>query len=124
MTMDKKELTLERGWTLAELMCRFKETFGATLRIFDDRNRRIVNDPRRIEEVGIVTVDSITIRGSVPVGDIETLMQQTFGLKVRIATPNDWRFAPQDMPLYRVYELPTHYYTDAHAMKRKYEETK
>lgn len=119
--MDKKELTVECGWTLAELEIQFKETFSATLRGYEGNKRIPVGDDRRINEMGGVTVDSVTIRGSAPVGDIEDLMQQAFGLKVRITTPNDWRFAPKDLPLYKVQELPIHEeYCDMHELKEKY----
>ena len=123
--MNNAELIVERRWSLAELERRFRETFKATLRIFDERNHRIVNDPRCIDEIGSVTVDNVTIQGSAPVGDIETLMQQSLGLKVRIATSNDWKFAPKDLPLYRVHEIPAREgYIDSHALKEKYKETK
>ena len=123
--MNNTELTVERSWSLEELERRFKETFETTLRIFDDRNRRIFNDPRRIDEMGNVTVDSVTIQGSASVGDIEELLQQTFGLKARITTPNDWMFAPKDLPLYKVHELRRHWvHPDLHALKEKYKETK
>lgn len=118
--MNNTELTIERSWTLGELERHFKETFKATLRIFDDRKHRIINDPRRIDEMGAVTVDSTTIRSYAPVGDIEDLMQQAFGLTVRITSPNDWKFAPKDLPLYNVQEMPTHGYVDCHELKEKY----
>ena len=105
MTMDKKELTLERGWTLAELERRFKETFQATLRIYDER-KRVGNSTLHIEEFGNVTVNSITIRESDLVGEVEMLLQQAFGLIVRIYTPDDWTFAPKEFSLNRVRKIP------------------
>lgn len=123
LDIANSELTVDRGWTLKELERRFKETFKATLRIFDDRKHRLINDPRRIDEMGDVTVDSTTIRGYAVVGDIEDLMQQAFGLTVRITSPNDWKFAPKDLPLYNVQEMPTHGYVDCHELKKKYKKT-
>ena len=122
--MNNTELTVESNWFLLELERRFKETFQATLRIYDERNHRIGNDTHRIEEFGNVTKNSITIRESDLVGDVEMLLQQAFGLKVRIYTPDDWSFAPKEFPLNRVREIPRGVHFDMKALKEKYKETK
>lgn len=99
------ELTIERSWTLKELEVRFNEVFEADLWIYEG-NKRICHDPRRIEEFGSVTGDTLHVRGIDQVGDIVKRMHDTFGLSVRI---RDCRFGqqpPDFLPLYKVCDTP------------------
>ena len=96
-------LTIERSWTLEELEVRFNVAFEADLWIYEGM-KRIRHDPRRIEEFGTVTSDTLCVRGTDLVGDIVKRMHDSFGLTVRI---RDCRFArrpPDNTPLYNVRE--------------------
>lgn len=104
-------LTIERSWTLEELEVRFNVAFEADLWIYEGMNR-IRHDPRRIEEVGTVTSDTLCVRGTDQVGDIVKRMHDSFGLTVRI---RDCRFArqpPDKTPLYNVRETKRPYHPD------------
>ena len=104
-------LTIERSWTLEELEVRFNVAFEADLWIYEGM-KRIRHDPRRIEEVGTVTSDTLCVRGTDQVGDIVKRMHDSFGLTVRI---RDCRFArrpPDNMPLYNVRETKRPYHPD------------
>lgn len=104
-------LTIERSWTLEELEVRFNVAFEADLWIYEGMNR-IRHDPRRIEEVGTVTSDTLCVRGTDQVGDIVKRMHDSFGLTVRI---RDCRFArqpPDNSPLYNVRETKRPHHPD------------
>lgn len=104
-------LTIERSWTLEELEVRFNVAFEADLWIYEGM-KRIRHDPRRIEEFGTVTSDTLCVRGTDQVGDIVKRMHDSFGLTVRI---RDCRFArrpPDNMPLYNVRETKRPYHPD------------
>lgn len=104
-------LTIERSWTLEELEVRFNVAFEADLWIYEGM-KRIRHDPRRIEEVGTVTSDTLCVRGTDLVGDIVKRMHDSFGLTVRI---RDCRFArrpPDNTPLYNVRETKRLHHPD------------
>jgi hypothetical protein len=104
-------LTIERSWTLEELEVRFNVAFEADLWIYEGM-KRIRHDPRRIEEFGTVTSDTLCVRGIDQVGDIVRRMHDSFGLTVRI---RDCRFArrpPDNTPLYNVRETKRPYHPD------------
>ena len=104
-------LTIERNWTLEELEVRFNVAFEADLWIYEGM-KRIRHDPRRIEEFGTVTSDTLCVRGTDQVGDIVKRMHDSFGLTVRI---RDCRFArrpPDNTPLYNVRETKRPYHPD------------
>ncbi|MBR5028046.1 MAG: hypothetical protein IKX51_02385, partial [Bacteroidales bacterium] len=98
-------LKIERNWSLAELERRFNEAFEAELRIYDG-NKRIVNDPRRIEELKEATNDPLIIRGVDQVGNIVTRLQDALGLIVRIRDRRYGRTPPDLLPLYMVRDAP------------------
>ena len=104
-------LTIERSWTLKELEVRFNVAFEADLWIYEGM-KRIRHDPRRIEEFGTVTSDTLCVRGTDQVGDIVKRMHDSFGLAVRI---RDCRFAwqpPDNTPLYNVRETERPHHPD------------
>ena len=104
-------LTIERSWTLEELEVRFNVAFEADLWIYEGM-KRIRHDPRRIEEFGTVTSDTLCVRGIDQVGDIVRRMHDSFGLTVRI---RDCRFArqpPDNTPLYNVRETKRPHHPD------------
>lgn len=104
-------LTIERSWTLEELEVRFNVAFEADLWIYEGM-KRIRHDPRRIEEFGTVTSDTLCVRGTDLVGDIVKRMHDSFGLTVRI---RDCRFArrpPDNTPLYNVRETKRLHHPD------------
>lgn len=104
-------LTIERSWTLEELEVRFNVAFEADLWIYEGM-KRIRHAPRRIEEFGTVTSDTLCVRGIDQVGDIVKRMHDSFGLTVRI---RDCRFArrpPDNTPLYNVRETKRPYHPD------------
>lgn len=104
-------LTIERSWTLEELEVRFNVAFEADLWIYEGM-KRIRHAPRRIEEVGTVTSDTLCVRGIDQVGDIVKRMHDSFGLTVRI---RDCRFArrpPDNTPLYNVRETKRPHHPD------------
>lgn len=103
--------TIERSWTLEELEVRFNAAFEADLWIYEGM-KRIRHDPRRIEEFGTVTSDTLCVRGTDQVGDIVKRMHDSFGLTVRI---RDCRFGqqpPDNTPLYNVRETKRPYHPD------------
>jgi len=120
MTMEKKELILEREWTLAELMSRFKETFGATLRIYDDHKRVSQEDSRRIDEIGTVVCDNICVRDTDSVAEVEKRIGEIFGLQAKIAVSHDWGCAPANMSLGEVCKIRKHeYHPDIEKLKKR-----
>lgn len=105
------ELTIERSWTLEELELRFYEAFEADLWIYEGM-KRIRHDPRRLEEFGTITSDTLCVRGIDQVSDIVKRMHDTFGLSVRIRDRRFGQQPPDNTPLHTVRETTRPHHPD------------
>ena len=104
-------LTIERSWTLEELEVRFNVAFEADLWIYEGM-KRIRHDPRRIEEFGTVTSDTLCVRGTDQLGDIVKRMHDSFGLTVRIRDRRFGQQPPDNTPLHTVRETKRPHHPD------------
>ncbi|MBO4588122.1 MAG: hypothetical protein J5711_04380 [Bacteroidales bacterium] len=116
-SIENVELTIERNWSLAELERRFDETFEAELWIYGvatereqlqslDGNKRIRNNPRRIEELEGAASNTLIIRGSDQIGNIIKRLQEAIGFAVRIRDRRYGQTPPDILPLYVVRDTP------------------
>lgn len=107
------------GRLLVSTLCeRFKEEFGGTLRVYQGQKR--LTGAEKVSEIATKT-GSYECRGSKTVGGFEKDMMENFGLKVQVASADDWVLALDEMTLVKLPEIPKNAKkTDMDALKAKY----
>ncbi|MCR5424675.1 MAG: hypothetical protein K6E93_07980 [Bacteroidales bacterium] len=107
------------GRLLVSTLCKnFAKEFGGTLRVYQGQ-KRLTGD----EKVGDIATKtgSYECRGSKTVGGFEKDMMTNFGLKVQVASCDDWVLALDEMTLAKLPEIPKNAKkADMDALKSKY----
>lgn len=107
------------GRLLVSTLCEhFKEEFGGTLRVYHGQKR--LTGAEKVSEIATKT-GSYECRGSKTVGGFEKDMMSNFGLKVQVASADDWVLALDEMTLAKLPEIPKNAkIADMDALKAKY----
>lgn len=107
------------GRLLVSTLCeRFKDEFGGTLRVYQGQKR--LTGSEKVSEIASKT-GSYECRGSKTVGGFEKDMMENFGLKVQVASADDWVLALDEMTLAKLPEIPKNAKkADMDALKAKY----
>lgn len=107
------------GRLLVSTLCkRFKDEFGGTLRIYNGNKR--CTGAEKVSELAKAT-GSYECRGSKTVAGFIKDMETNFGLKVKIASVDDWVLALDDMTLAKLPDIPKNATKkDMDALKSKY----
>lgn len=92
------------GRLLVSTLCdRFKEEFGGTLRVYNGNKR--CTGAEKVTEVATST-GAYECRGSKTVGGFEKDLLAQFGIKVQVASADDWVLALDEMTLAKLPEIP------------------
>lgn len=92
------------GRLLVSTLCeRFKEEFGGTLRVYKGNKR--CDGREKVTDVATSTGD-YECRSSKTVGGFEKDLMAQFGIKVQVASADDWVLALDEMTLSKLPEIP------------------
>lgn len=92
------------GRLLVSTLCeRFKEEFGGTLRVYQG-NKRLTGS-EKVADIAKET-GSYECKGMKTVGGFEKEMMERFGLKVQVASVDDWVLALDEMTLSKLKDIP------------------
>lgn len=92
------------GRLLVETLCeRFQKEFGGTLRVYQGNKR--CTGAEKVSEIA-KTTGSYECRGSKTVGGFEKDLMSQFGIKVQVASADDWVLALDEMTLAKLPEIP------------------
>ena len=107
------------GRLLVSTLCeRFKAEFGGTLRVYKGNKR--CDGSEKVAELATAT-GSYECRPSKTVGGFEQEMMKQFGLKIQIASADDWVLALDQMTLSKLPEIPKNATkADMESLKAKY----
>ena len=101
------DLKVSGRMTVKTLKAHFKDEFGGTLRVYDGRskaddNATLASIRRNDDAKG----GEIVCNGHLTVGNFERRMLQTFGIKVQVATPDDWTLVLDGITLAKLKSIP------------------
>lgn len=101
------ELKISGRMTVKRLKENFKNEFGGTLRVYDGRekaddNATLASIRRNNEAKG----GEYVCQGNRTVGRFEREMRQIFGIKVQVATPDNWTLVLDGITLSRLKDIP------------------
>ena len=87
------EFKIDGRMTVRKLKESFKNEFGGTLRVYD--GRELADDKATLAAIrkGDAKGGELVCRGSRTVGRFEQEMLEVFGIKVQVASPDDWVLA-------------------------------
>ena len=107
------------GRLLVSTLCdRFKEEFGGTLRVYQGNKR--LTGAEKVADIA-TTTGAYECRGSKTVGGFEKEMMERFGLKVQVASADDWVLALDQMTLAKLPDIPKQATkADMESLKAKY----
>lgn len=107
------------GRLLVSTLCeRFKAEFNGTLRVYNGNKR--CTGAEKVADLAKAT-GSYECRPSKTVGGFEKDMMEQFGLKVQIASADDWVLALDQMTLSKLPEIPKNASkADMESLKAKY----
>lgn len=107
------------GRLLVKTLCeRFKEEFGGTLRVYNGNKR--CDGSEKVADL-VKATGSYECRNNKTVGGFEKEMMDQFGLKVQIASADDWVLALDAMTLNKLTEIPKNATkADMDSLKSKY----
>ena len=107
------------GRLLVSTLCkRFKEEFGGTLRVYNGNKR--CTGSEKVTEVSTKT-GTYECRGSKTVGGFVQDLAKNFGIKVKVASDDDWVLALDEMTLSKLPEIPKNATkADMETLKSKY----
>lgn len=88
---------------MSTLCTKFKEEFGGTLRVYN--GNKCCDGSEKVADL-VKTTGSYECRPSKTVGGFEQEMMKQFGLKVQIASADDWVLALDQMTLSKLPEIP------------------
>lgn len=92
------------GRLLVSTLCeRFKEEFGGTLRVYKGNKR--CDGSEKVTDVATAT-GAYECRASKTVGGFEKDLMSEFGIKVQVASADDWVLALDEMTLAKLPEIP------------------
>lgn len=107
------------GRLLVSTLCkRFKEEFGGTLRVYNGNKR--CDGSEKVSDLAKATGD-YECRSSKTVGGFEKDIMSKFGIKVKVASADDWVLALDEMTLSKLPEIPKNATkTQMEVLKSKY----
>ena len=107
------------GRLLVSTLCdNFKKEFGGTLRVYQGNKR--CTGTEKVADVATST-GSYECRGSKTVGGFEKDLMSKFGIKVQVASADDWVLALDEMTLAKLPEIPNNATkADMATLKSKY----
>lgn len=97
------EIKVDGRLLVSTLCTRFKEEFGGTLRVYNGNKR--CDGSEKVADLTKAN-GSYECRASKTVGGFEKDMMNNFGLKVQIASADDWVLALDQMTLAKLPEIP------------------
>lgn len=88
------EFKIDGRMTVRQLKENFKNEFEGTLRVYDGREKADDNATlAAIRQNDDVKIGELVCRASRTVGKFEQEMLEVFGIKVQVASPDDWVLA-------------------------------
>jgi len=107
------------GRLLVSTLCKnFKDEFGGTLRVY--KGNKLCTGAEKVTDVATST-GTYECRGSKTVGGFEKDLLAEFGIKVQVASSDDWVLALDEMTLAKLPEIPKQARkADMEALKAKY----
>lgn len=101
------DLKVSGRMTVKRLKENFKNEFGGTLRVYDGRakaddNATLASICRNEDAKG----EELVCNGHLTVGSFERRMRDIFGIKVQVATPDDWTLALDGITLSKLKYIP------------------
>ena len=101
------DLKVSGRMTVKRLKENFKNEFGGTLRVYDGRakaddNATLASIRRNEDAKG----EELVCNGHLTVGSFERRMRDIFGIKVQVATPDDWTLALDGITLSKLKYIP------------------
>ena len=101
------ELKISGRMSVKRLKENFKNEFGGTLRVYDGRekaddNATLASIRRNNEAKG----GEYSCQGNRTVGRFEREMREIFGIKVQVATPDDWTLVLDGITLAKLKHIP------------------
>ena len=94
------------GRLLVSTLCdRFKEEFGGTLRVYQGNKR--LTGTEKVADIATAT-GAYECRGSKTVGGFEKDMLDKFGIKVQVASADDWVYCGTGYLFRPEYSYPVH----------------
>ena len=107
------------GRLLVSTLCeRFKKEFGGTLRVYQGNKR--CTGAEKVADL-VKETGSYECRSSKTVGGFENDMMDKFGMKVQVASADDWVLALDQMTLAKLTEIPKQATkADMESLKSKY----
>jgi len=112
------EIKVDGRLLVSTLCTKFKEEFGGTLRVYNG-NKRCTGSEKVADLV--TTTGSYDCRPSKTVGGFKQEMMKQFGLKIQIASSDDWVIALDEMTLSKIPEIPKNATkADMDSLKAKY----
>lgn len=112
------EIKVDGRLLVSTLCARFKEEFGGTLRVY--KGNKCCDGSEKVSELATAT-GAYECRGSKTVGGFEKDLMEKFGLKVQVASADDWVLALDEMTLAKLPEIPKQAKkADMDALKAKY----
>jgi len=97
------EIKIDGRLLVSTLCARVKEEFGGTLRVYNGVKR--CDGSEKVADLAKAT-GSYECRSSKTVGGFEKEMMDQFGLKIQIASADDWVLALDQMTLSKLPEIP------------------
>lgn len=101
------ELKISGKMSVKTLKENFKNEFGGTLRVYDGRSKG--DDNARLASIrknDDARVGELVCNGHLTVGSFERKMLEQFGIKVQVATPDDWTLALDGITLSKLKDIP------------------
>ena len=112
------EIKVDGRLLVSTLCARFKEEFGGTLRVYQGNKR--LTGAEKVADIATAT-GAYECRASKTVGGFEKDMLDNFGLKVQVASADDWVLALDQMTLAKLPEIPKNATkADMESLKAKY----
>jgi hypothetical protein len=84
------DINVSGGMSVGTLRTQFKAAFGATLRVY--KGKAFADDKATLASIraeGAKKSGDLIIRGNMLVGNFETSFEDSFGIKVQVATPDN-----------------------------------
>jgi len=97
------EIKVDGRLLVSTLCARFKEEFGGTLRVYNGNKR--CDGSEKVADLAKAT-GAYECRASKTVGGFEKEIMEQFGLKIQIASADDWVLALDEMTLAKLPEIP------------------
>ena len=112
------EIKVDGRLLVSTLCARFKEEFGGTLRVY--QGNKCLTGAEKVADIATAT-GTYECGSMKTVGGFEKDMLDKFGLKVQVASADDWVLALDQMTLNKLKEIPKKATkADMESLKAKY----